>query len=61
MEEGLKEGPKKGEHLMLELLNAMLADNREGELPKLYKEPAFLEAMMGYYRIGESGDDICEQ
>ena len=49
--EGLKEGQLQGRKLMLNLVNAMIADHRTAELAKLQSEPDFLAEMMEYYHL----------
>lgn len=51
LKEGIKEGQLQGKKLMLDLVNAMIADHRTAELAKLQNEPDFLAEMMEYYHL----------
>ena len=51
IKEGIKEGQLQGKRLMLDLVNAMIADHRTAELAKLQSEPDFLTEMMEYYHL----------
>lgn len=51
LKEGIKEGQLQGKKLMLDLVNAMIADHRTAELAKLQSEPDFLAEMMEYYHL----------
>lgn len=51
IKEGIKEGQLQGKKLMLDLVNAMIADHRTAELTRLQNEPDFLAEMMEYYHL----------
>lgn len=51
LKEGIKEGQLQGKKLILDLVNAMIADHRTAELPRLQNEPDFLAEMTEYYHL----------